>query len=400
MKNVDNKKCLCVSGAVVSMLAFSSMTVADESHSQPVKDSFTSYPMAYMTLPESDTKTVNLALLIEPTYRNSKDNSAGKLENDFSFDRLRFGFYGSLDKKIDYFLVTELAPNAITNKSGSGAKAFIGMLTFKDIDLLGGANVAVGSMAIPMGYSFYAPSQLSPWISYADVEYNLYGCGSINCFAEADMPRNFFTNIWKPGVMVFDQIHLSKDSSVTYTAGLFNTTGTLFTDNAVESKDFNGSVEYHNKNVKLMYGTRIGASKDVAAWSDPRDRTRHALTFMYNDYRSAPWWIWAEYMRGTDEQAVGVSDVTADGYFIGAGYKFAPKWEAVVRHSEFNRNVDVSGQSRTMDSVGVSYKMDNGVKVMAEQTFVDDKNINYTGIIYPDDTFFFRVSMPFNAKIL
>ena len=105
-------------------------------------------------------------------------------------------------------------------------------------------------------------------------------------------------------------------------------------------------------------------------------------------------------MRGTDEQAVGVSDVTADGYFIGAGYKFAPKWEAVVRHSEFNRNVDVSGQSRTMDSVGVSYKMDNGVKVMAEQTFVDDKNINYTGIIYPDDTFFFRVSMPFNAKIL
>lgn len=399
MKVNVNNHFLAVVGILVSGI-MNTPAMAADLNDGVVKDSYTSLPMAYMTLPDSEKPTVNLHLLVEPTYRNSKDNSVYALKNDFSFDRLRIGFYGSLDKKIDYFFTTEFAPNAITNTTGGGGKAFVGMFTFKDVDVLGGANVAVGSMAIPMGYSFYSPSWVAPWINYADVEYNLYGCGSINCYAESDMPRNFFTNIWKPGVMVFDQISLSGKSSITYTAGFFGTTGTLFTDNQVESKDFNGSLEYHNENIKLMYGTRIGQSKDVAAWVSPRDRTRHAFTFMYNDYVTSPWWVWGEYMRGTDEQAAGTSDITADGYFVGAGYKFAPKWELVVRNSRFNRNLDMPNQSRTVNSVGVSYQMSNGVKIMAEQDFVNDKDKNYTGIIYPEDTFFLRVSLPFFAKLL
>ncbi|MDZ7803927.1 porin [Thiohalophilus sp.] len=327
-------------GFVVLAIAsaiYPAMSVADNSN-------YVSFPMAYMTLPDTSEPTANMHVLIEPTYRNSDSNNVYDLDNDFSFDRLRLGVYGSFSEKVDYFLTTEMAPNAITNETGGGAKAFIAHMTFKDV--MGAANIAAGSMAVPMGHSFFVPSWESPWINYADIEYNLYGCGSINCYAEFDSGKNFYTNIWKPGVMVFDQVELSNGGSLTYTAGLYNTSGTEMTDNRVKQKDFNGSIEYHHGDFLFVYGTRIGASEDVTAWSSERDRTRHALTFMYNDFRKDKWWLWGEYMRGTDEQAAGVDDVTADGYFAALGFKFAPRWELMLRHSEFDRNVDVGGDDR------------------------------------------------------
>lgn len=361
-------------------------------------EDYTSYPMLYMTLPESDKPTVNIHMLLEPTYRNSDENAVYDLNNDFSFDRLRLGFYGSISRKVDYFFITEFAPNAITNRSGGGGQAFLAHLTFKDV--VGSTNLAAGLMAVPMGYSFYAPSWTVPWINYADIEYNLYGCGSIGCYADTDMPDNFYTNIWKPGLMLFDQLELPTGGSLTYTAGFYNTNGTTLTDNRVKQKDFNGSVEYHHGDVTAMYGTRIGRSEDVAAWGEARDRTRHAVTLMYNDYRKDKWWLWGEFMRGKDEQAAGVADVTADGYFAAVGYKFTPKWELTYRHSEFDRNKDMSGDSRSVESIILTYTMDNGIRLQAQQDFVDDDDKNFTGAIYPDNTFFVRASVPFFAKLM
>ncbi len=382
-------KVIAASSAVIAGMVLSAGAAADSSYK--------SYQMMYMTLPDSDKLTINMHALIEPTFRNSDTNAVYDLNNDFSFDRLRFGFFGNYSEKVDYFLAIELAPNAITNSTGGGAKAFLSHLTFKDA--IGDANVAAGIMAIPMGYSFYAPSSAVPWISYADIEYNLYGCGSIGCYTEFDMPDNFFTNIWKPGVMVFDQLELSNGASLTYTAGIYNTNGTALTDNRVSQKDFNGSIEYHQGNVTAMYGTRIGRSWDVAAWNEARDRTRHALTLMYNDFRTDKWWIWGEYMQGTDEQAAGVADVKADGYFAAIGYRVAPRWQLAYRHSEFDRNTDVSADSRSVESVMLTYDMKNGIRIQAQQDFVDDEDSNFTGTIYPDDTFYIRASAPFSAKL-
>lgn len=382
-------KVKAASSAVLAGMLISTAAMADSAYK--------SYPMMYMTLPDSDKLTVNMHALIEPTFRNSADNDRYDLNNDFSFDRLRIGFFGNYSKKVDYFLTTEFAPNAITSGSGGGAKAFLAHLTFKDA--IGDVNVATGIMAIPMGYSFYAPSPAVPWVSYADIEYNLYGCGSIGCADQYDMPANFFTNIWKPGVMLFDQVNLSNGASLTYTAGLYNTNGTAMTDNTVEQKDFNGSIEYHHGNVTAMYGTRIGYSWDQAAWAEERARTRHAVTLMYNDFRTDKWWLWGEYMQGIDEQAAGVSDVTAEGYFVAVGYKVTPKWQLAYRHSEFDRDTDASGDSRTVESVMLNYSMDNGMRILVQQDFVDDDDETFSGTIYPDDTFFVRISAPFAAKL-
>ena len=383
-------KVMSASSAVIAGMVLSVGAAADSA--------YISYPMMYMTLPDSDTPTVNFHALIEPTFRNSDENPVYDLNNDFSFDRLRIGFYGSYSRKVDYFFTTEFAPNAITNKTNGGGKAFVAHLTFKDV--AGSANVAAGIMAIPMGYSFYAPSWDVPWINYADVEYNLYGCGSIGCYTEFDMPDNFFTNIWKPGLMVFDQLNLATGGSLTYTAGFYNTTGTALTDNRVSQKDFNGSLEYHHGSVTAMYGARIGRAQDVTVWNEERDRTRHAFTLMYNDFRKDRWWVWGEYMRGTDEQAAGVPDVTADGYFAAIGYKVTPKWELAYRHSDFDRNTDTSGDSRSVESIMLTYTMNNGIRLQAQQDFVDDEDQGFTGAIYPGDTFFIRASVPFFAKLM
>lgn len=312
------------------------------------------------------------------------------------FDRLRLGLSGSYSENLDFFFVTEFAPNAITMDTGGGGKAFIAHATFKD--LIGSANLAAGIMAVPMGYSFYAPSFQVPWISYADIEYNLYGCGSIGCYAEFDLDKNFFTNIWKPGLMVFDQVALG-GGWLTYTAGVYNTSGTALTDNKVERKDFNASLEYHKGDFLVMYGTRIGQSKDKEDWTEARDRERHALTLMYKDFRKDKWWLWGEYMRGTDEQEPGVSDVTADGYFVAAGFKLTPRLELMYRHSEFDRNVDRGGDDRSIDSIGLTYTIKGGVRVQVQQDFVDDNDSNYTGAIYPEDTFFVRLSLPFSKRL-
>ncbi|HZJ90031.1 MAG TPA: hypothetical protein VFC89_00015 [Oscillospiraceae bacterium] len=354
---------------------------------------YKSYPMLYMTQPSSDEPTVNLAGLIEPTYR---DSSEANLKNDFSFDRLRIGFNGSVSRNVDYFFMSEWAPNAVTSKSGGGAQAFIAHLTFKD--LLGVTNLAVGSMAVPMGYDFYAPTPNSPWITYADHSYNLYGCGSIDCAAAVDMPNNIFTNIWKPGLMVFDQIDFSSGGSLTYTAGAYNTTGTTFTDNRVERKDFNGTLEYKHGDFMAMYGTRIGSSRDTDLWRESRDRTRHALSFMYKDYRTDRWWLWAEYMRAKDEQETGVADIKADGYFVAGGFKPTDKTLIAYRHSYFDPNKDSSNNTRRVNSIIGTYKMDNGIRLQAQFDKASEDS-NFSGAIYPGDTFMLRVQLPLFVKL-
>ncbi len=376
-------------------------------------NSYRSYPMMYMTKPDTDEKTFNVVGLVEPTFTTSTSNKVrnkttgllGKqdVQNNFTFDRLRFGFNGSYSKNLDYFFMSEWARNAITKPSAGAGQAFIAHATFKNV--VGSTNMAVGSMAIPMGLSYYAPTTQVPWITYADIEYNLYGSGSINGAADITTgaaTTNHASNIWKPGIMLFDQYNLDNGASLTYTAGLYNTTGTNFSDNSTSQKDFNGTLEYKQGKLLAMYGTRIGStteSNPVNSYSE-RSRLRHAVTLTYNDFKKDKWWLWGEYMHATDEMAKGAKDITADGFFVAAGFRVTPKIEFVARHSQFDRNKDSNDHTRTVNSVIMNYKRDDGIRIQAQYNAASEDNwANTAGTVYPNDTFTMRFSVPIFAKL-
>ena len=378
-------------------------------------NNYRSYPMMYMTLPDTKEKTFNVAGLVEPIFvtSTSRDVADGKdYQNNFSFDRLRVGFNGSFSENLDYFFMSEWAPNAVTKSTGGGANAFIAQATFKKV--FGTANLGVGSMVVPMGLSYYAPTTHVPWITYADIEYNLYGAGSINGAQDITgvdpsgnsiRPNvNQFSNIWKPGIMLFDQHKLDNGGSLTYTAGIYNTTGTAFSDNTTKQKDFNGTLEYKQGNLLAMYGTRIGNTTESNPGGKERSRVRHAVTLVYNDFKKDKWWLWAEYMHAKDEQdkTLNQADLKADGFFVAAGFRPTPKFELVARHSQFDRDKDSNDSTRKVNSLIANYTRNDGIRIQAQFNKASEDNwtkATRANTVYPNDTFVMRFSVPISAKL-
>ena len=375
-------------------------------------NNYRSYPMMYMTLPDTKEKTFNVVGLVEPIFiTDTSDNVTGArvTKNNFSFDRLRFGFNGSVSENLDYFFMSEWAPNAITKPTGGGGKAFIANATFKKV--FGTSNnIAVGSLAVPMGLSYYTPTTQVPWITYADIEYNLYGTGSINGAADVKAGAirtnmNHASNIWKPGIMLFDQHNLDNGGALTYTAGIYDTTGTENNDNTTKHKDFNGTLEYKQGNLLAMYGTRIGntTESNLVKGEKERSRVRHAVTLVYNDFKKDKWWLWAEYMHAKDEQdkALNQADLKADGFFVAAGFRPVPKIELVARHSQFDRDKSDNDATRKVNSLIANYTRNDGIRIQAQFNKASDNwsKVSPANTVYPNDTFTVRFSVPFYAKL-
>lgn len=353
------------------------------------QDNYTSVPMLYgKERVASEDPTVIMGLSMQPAFTAlDRAGSAAGTEDksEFSFQRLRWFMRGSVTEDVDYLFVTEWARNAATASSDGGARAFRARATFRDLGDT--TNLAVGSIIVPFGHAFYVSAESAPWVNYTRMTSTLYGCGSISC--EADQGE-VIANVWKTGVMAFDQISFSDDSSLTYTAGVYNSSGTRFQDDGTQ-KDFNGSLEYHTGNIFAHYGLRHGTQKDVGGVE--RDRERHALVLRYNDYLSAPWWLWGEYMTGKDETTG--ADTKAEGFEISAGYKFTPKWEGVLRYSEFDPNKDVDNNEFQEVSAGMIYRMERGIRWQ----FQVDFNENETKTI--DDTVYtVRLTVPFAKKLM
>lgn len=349
-------------------------------------DEYRSFPMIYgLEAKPSADPTLLLGLEMQPAF-TQVERSAGAADSssEFSFQRLRTFIKGTATENIDYLLVTEWARNGATAPSDGGARAFRARATFRDVG--DATNVAVGSIIVPFGHAFYVPAGTAPWVNYTRMTTTLYGCGSIDCTPDQD---HTIANIWKTGVMAFDQINLGKASSLTYTAGVYNSSGTRFQDDGTQ-KDFNGSLEFHTGNVFAHYGVRIGSQKDANGVE--RDRERHAVVLRYNDYLRDRWWAWAEYMVGKDETAG--ADIEADGYEISLGYKFTDKWEGVVRYSEFDPNKDISGNDFDETSIGLIYRMDRGVRWQVQLD-----NVENAGGTVDDTVYTVRLTVPLGVKL-
>lgn len=357
-------------------------------------DAYKSWPMNYgREATPSDEVTMTMGLEMQPTFTLTDSLDAARDKSEFSFQRLRWYMKGSITKDVDYLLVTEWARNGITavgpdGKGNGSARAFRASATFRDV--LDVTNIQVGSMIVPFGQAFYVPAGIAPWVNYTRMTSQLYGCGSIGCTADGG---EIVTNIFKTGIMAFNQIGLSSDSSLTYTAGVFNSTGIKQADEG-DGKDFNGTLEFHKGSIYAQYGLRLGSAQINGG--PELDRERHALVLRYNDYVKDKWWLWSEFMTGKDENAVaGVADLKARGYEVSAGYKLTPKWEAVARYSEYDPNTSLSNTTFQETSLGMTQRLDRGIRVQYQADMIrNDSNT------IKDNVFTVRLTVPFAKKMM
>lgn len=370
------------------LFAYAPTATADDAPKKKV-DSYKAWPMLYgRESAPSDEITMTMGVEMQPTFTRYDRLGSASDKSEFSFQRLRWFMKGSITKDVDYLFISEWARNGITvADSGNGsAREFRVSATFRDLFDI--ANVQVGSMIVPFGHAFYVPAGTAPWVNYTRMQTNLYSCGSIGCPTEQG---GAVANVFKTGVMAFDQIGLGDNSSLTYTAGVFNSTGIFQSDDG-NNKDFNGSLEYHTGSLWAHYGIRLGNSKLGGAGPE-FDRKRHALVLRYNDYLKDPWWVWGEYMMGTDETAT--VDTKAKGYELSTGYKFMPKWEIVARYSEYDPNTSVGNNDIQEISLGLTQSLDRGMRLQyqIDHARSDNKTVE-------DDIFTIRLTVPFAKKFL
>lgn len=351
-------------------------------------DSYKAFPMLYgRESTPSDEVTMTMGVEMQPTFTLTDSQNPASDKNEFSFQRLRWYMKGSITKDVDYLLVTEWARNGVTSGGNGSARAFRASATFRDVlDL---TNIQVGSVIVPFGHAFYVPAGIAPWVNYTRTTSQLYGCGSIGCTADGG---EIVTNIFKTGVMAFNQVNLGSDSSLTYTAGVYNSTGIKQQDEG-DKKDFNGSLEYHNGSIWAHYGLRLGSAQ--IAGGPELDRERHAVVLRYNDYAKDKWWVWGELMTGKDETAVAGPDLKAKGYELSVGYKLTPKWEAVARYSEYDPNTAMSNNTFQETSLGLTQRLDRGIRLQYQADRIRNDNNSIE-----DNVFTVRLTVPFAKKLL
>lgn len=365
---------------------------AAQAEAEAKVDTYKSWPMLYgRESAPSDDVTMTMGVEMQPTFTLTDSLNAARDKSEFSFQRLRWYMKGSITKDVDYLLVTEWARNGITavgpdGKGNGSARAFRASATFRDVFDL--TNIQVGSMIVPFGYAFYVPAGIAPWVNYTRMTSQLYGCGSIGCIADGG---EIVTNIFKTGVMAFNQIGLASDSSLTYTAGVFNSTGIKQQDEG-DRKDFNGTLEFHKGSVWAQYGLRLGSAQ--IAGGPELDRERHALVLRYNDFVKDKWWAWGEFMTGKDEE-VAAPDLKAKGYEVSLGYKLTPKWEVVARYSEYDPNTSVGNNTFQETSLGLTQRLDRGIRLQYQADRIRNDNDSIE-----DNVFTVRLTVPFSKKIM
>lgn len=374
--------------SAICLAGMSMINQAAQAEGEPKVDSYKSWPMLYgrESAPSEDL-TMTMGVEMQPTFTLVDSLTPASDKNEFSFQRLRWYMKGSVTKDVDYLIVTEWARNGITTAGGANgnARVFRASATFRDV--LDMTNIQVGSMIVPFGHSFYVPAGLAPWVNYTRMNSQLYSCGSIGCTLDGG---EVVANVFKTGVMAFNQIGLGSDSSLTYTAGVFNSTGVKQQDEG-DKKDFNGSLEYHKGSVWAHYGVRLGSAQ-IAAGPE-LDRERHAFVLRYNDFDKDKWWAWGEFMTGKDETAG--ADVKAQGYELSLGYKLNSKWEVVGRYSEYDPNTSLNNDTFQEMSVGLTQRLDRGMRLQYQ---IDQ--IRNDANTVEDDVFTVRLTVPFAKKFL
>lgn len=80
------------------------------------------------------------------------------------------------------------------------------------------------------------------------------------------------------------------------------------------------------------------------------------------------------------------------------GFKPTDKTLIAYRHSYFDPNKDLNNNTRRVNSIIGTYKMNNGIRLQAQFDKASEDS-NFSGAIYPGDTFMLRVQLPLFVKL-
>lgn len=305
-------------------------------------------------------------------------------QSDLQLARLRVGMRGVLDEdnKINYFFLTELAPNGVNGPLGYSKDTYLvdSSLTFKHLPLY-----------VRIGLFKYAGSEegnmarfVSPFINFSNVGNQLM----LERFVKTDglsEPTQGVGAYRDMGVQVFQAFKLDEKSNLTLSYMIGNGTGLEF--NSINKDNytnyFYASYEnilgkgkgYHQESFKVYAWLQDGKRELLVNGENEsfqRDRYGLGFTYFLNKLR-----VEAEWMRGEGMILGGVKDVNTDpssqtwqyimkpgkenkgeGYYLLSTYEIFKSFELLARYDRYNRLTNDSLAYRRLESIttGFSYR--------------------------------------------
>lgn len=313
--------------------------------------------------------------------------------------RLRTGVRGRLDRenKVNYFILTELGENGISDPIGYRQHSYLTDLsvTFRHLPV----NIRAGQFKYPGSEEGLMARFTSPFIQFTTLGDQLMlerfiVPQSVSGTAYAGPPAHSVGAYRDSGIELFDTIAVDDQSSISYAymlglgAGLRmnNVNGshpTHYLYGAYE-KVFGKIQGYHTESFKI-YGWYQEGKRVVL--DRLYDRVRYGAGFTYFDGSLR---IEGEYMGGRGMIFTGAADIDptpsvnvwqyqieadeasrGDGYYIAATYRLRHDLEALARYDTYRRMTNSSAKERifTNSTVGFSYRFKGFNRIDVNYTF-------------------------------
>ena len=307
--------------------------------------------------------------------------------------RMRVGLRGSLtsDNKINYFILSEIGENGITNPINHTQNNYLtdASVTLRHLPI----NIRIGKFKYAGSEEGLMSRFTSPFIHFTTLSDQLM----LERFIDTNPSQTVAADTYlsKPlqgvgayrdsGVQFFQSYPLSESSFLTLSYMLGNGSGLAhkninsnrYTHYAYLSyEDVLGKGKGYRQESYKLYGWYQDGKRKLSANSSSKlyDRIRYGVggTYFYKKLR-----LEAEYMKGKGMILTGAKDIDsrveeenwnyeikagvqneADGYYIASTYEIVDKIELIARYDKYNRmtNNDVAYRKFETITTGLSYR--------------------------------------------
>jgi phosphate-selective porin len=279
---------------------------------------------------------VRLWGLIDAVYADEDTGGAGPSRN-FSLRRAYAGIRGSIDPKLDYFLLADFGTGVV----GRDAPLLLdASVTFKHLPYV---KARVGQFKIPFGLEGLEAHFALPLINFtrASVQLLSFTAPLWQTPAERRASNSAFRDI---GVQLFDEIALGK-SSLVYALGGFNGAGVNRPDDN-DAKDVLARIEWATGGLRLAASGLSGRTTPAEA---RKERWGADVT-----YNRGPWHVGAEYI-GARDAVVSGGQRCADGWHVRTSYLLTQKLQLVARYEAFDPDRNAGNDRYTATAIGVNW---------------------------------------------
>lgn len=253
------------------------------------------------------------------------------INNRFLLRRARLFASGTFAENFSFKLESDFGNNSISAKTGLS-----GQLTDAYVSWTAqpAASVRLGQFKTPFGYE-----QLQ-----ADTK--LY-------MIERSLPNDSLTVSRQIGAMLYGEV---ADKRLGYSVAAYNGNGINVGNNDNNQNLWVGRVtavvlddKVGGQPVKLTVGTNYFSTRDTGAFTGRREGLGWDAQVVYG-----PGEIQAEWLQGKRHPVTGTA-VTAQGWSLLGAYKFAPKWQGVVRYETYDSNTTTGNTTTDLWTYGINY---------------------------------------------